>query len=58
MEKLKKKLMKFVKDEEGVTSIEYALIAVSIAVVIVVAVTLVGDNLTGTFTKVANALPP
>ena len=33
-----KKLMRFLKDEEGVTAIEYGLIAALIAVVIIVAV--------------------
>jgi len=39
-----KKLLRFIKDEEGVTSIEYGLIAALIAIVIVVAVTLVGKH--------------
>ncbi len=33
-----KKLMRFLKDEDGVTAIEYGLIAALIAVVIIVAV--------------------
>ena len=44
-------------DEEGVTAIEYGLIAALIAVAIIGAVTLVGGNLTNTFTAVTNALP-
>lgn len=51
-----KKLLKFLKDEEGVTAIEYGLIAALIAVVIIGAVTLVGGNLTGTFNTIAGAL--
>lgn len=35
----------FAKDEEGVTAIEYGLIAALIAVAIIVAVTAVGGNL-------------
>ncbi len=51
-----KKLMSFLKDEDGVTAIEYGLIAALIAVVIIIAVTLVGTELKKTFTKVSDAL--
>ena len=51
-----KKLIRFLKDEEGVTAIEYSLIAALIAVVIIVAAGLVGDEVTNTFTDVSNAL--
>lgn len=47
----------FVQDEEGVTAIEYGLIAALIAVVIIGAVTTVGTDLSTTFTAVATALP-
>jgi len=43
-------------DEEGVTAIEYGLIAALIAVVIVGAVTSVGTQLSALFTSVASAL--
>ena len=56
MENLKKKLMQFLKDEEGVTAIEYGLIAALIAIAIIVAVTLVGTNLNGPFNRVATNL--
>ena len=56
MENLKKKLMQFLKDEEGVTAIEYGLIAALIAIAIIVAVTLVGTNLNGLFNRVATNL--
>ena len=49
-------LMNFIKDEEGVTAIEYGLIASLIAVVIIGAVTLVGTDLIGVFTDISNAL--
>ena len=39
-----KKLMRFLKDEEGVTAIEYGLIAALIAVVIIAAITAVGTQ--------------
>lgn len=47
---------RFLKDEEGVTAIEYGLIAALIAVVIIVAVQTVGQNLNGVFTLVASHL--
>lgn len=52
-----KKLLKFLKEEEGVTAIEYGLIAALIAVAIIAAVGLVGTGLVSTFTKVSDKLP-
>jgi pilus assembly protein Flp/PilA len=49
-------LMKMVKDQSGVTAIEYALIAALIAVAAIAAFTVVGTNLTNTFTMIANKL--
>ena len=49
-------IQKFVRDEEGVTAIEYGLIAALIAVVIIIAVTSVGTKLNIIFTAVAAAL--
>ena len=49
-------IKRFVKDEAGVTAIEYGLIAALVAVVIIGAVTTLGTKLTGTFTSVSNAL--
>lgn len=46
----------FARDEEGVTAIEYGLIAALIAVVIIGAVTIVGSKLCATFNAVATAL--
>jgi len=51
-----KKFIKFLRDEEGVTAIEYGLIAALIAVVIILAVTSVGTNLTAVFNRVATEL--
>ena len=42
--------------EEGVTAIEYGLIAALIAVVIIAALTLLGVNLKATFNTVAGSL--
>ena len=49
-------LRNFWNDEEGVTAIEYGLIAALIAVVIIAAVKLVGTELTSTFDKVGTEL--
>ena len=51
-----KKLMNLIKGEEGVTAIEYGLIAALIAVVIILSVTSVGTNLSTKFGQVATAV--
>ena len=51
-----KKLISFFKDEEGVTAIEYSLIAALIAVFIIGAVMAVGTGVEGTFNTVAASL--
>jgi len=50
------KLMKFLKDEEGATAVEYGLMVALIAVVIIVAVTLLGGALVNIFTEVGEAI--
>ena len=45
-----------IEDSRGVTAIEYALIAALIAVAAIAAFTLVGTDLSNTFTSVANQL--
>jgi len=57
MKILKKAVARFVREEEGVTAIEYGLIAGLIAVVIIGAVTTLGTKLNAVFTNIANALP-
>ncbi len=47
---------RFLREEEGVTAIEYGLIAALIAVVIILAVSLVGNNLANVFNYIANKL--
>jgi pilus assembly protein Flp/PilA len=47
---------RFLSEEEGVTAIEYGLIAALIAVVIITAVSLVGTNLTCIFNRIADCL--
>ncbi len=52
------KLRKFLREEEGVTAIEYGLIAALIAVTIIIATTSVGTSLSNVFTDVAGHLTP
>lgn len=47
---------RFLRDEEGVTAIEYGLIAALIAVVIIVAAGAVGTNLEAVFQYIADQL--
>ncbi len=49
-------LTKFLRGEEGVTAIEYGLIAALIALAIIAAVTLVGTNLDLLFDRIAACL--
>ena len=49
-------LMKLVKDESGVTAIEYALIAALIAVAAIAAFSLVGSSLKSEFSTIANSV--
>ena len=54
--KLLQSIQKFAREEDGVTAIEYGLIAALIAVTIIVSVTSVGDNLVLVFTAISTAL--
>lgn len=56
MKTLSTNLTRFLKEEEGVTAIEYGLIAALIAVVIIAAVQLVGTNLRDAFNFIAGKL--
>lgn len=47
---------RFAQDESGATAIEYGLIAALISVVIITAVTLLGNNLVTVFNNIANSL--
>jgi len=53
---MKDQLVKFWKDEEGATAIEYALIAGLIAVAIIGALSTLGGQINGIFTKISNEL--
>jgi pilus assembly protein Flp/PilA len=50
------RLRAFLKDETGATSIEYALIAAGIAVVIITAVKGIGTKLNTTFSSISSQL--
>lgn len=56
MKKITAKIRNFLREDDGVTAIEYGLIAALIAVVIIVAVTLAGTRLSSKFSTVASAL--
>jgi pilus assembly protein Flp/PilA len=51
-----KAIQNFLRDEQGVTAIEYGLIAALIAVVIIAAVKIVGTQLDTTFSKIGTEL--
>ena len=46
----------FLRQDDGVTAIEYGLIAALIAVVIIGAVTVIGTKLNTTFTTIGNSI--
>lgn len=48
---------KFLREDEGVTAIEYGLIAALIVVGLITALTTIGTNLTTQFSKVASTIP-
>jgi Flp pilus assembly protein, pilin Flp len=56
MNKLQLAVKRFWADEEGVTAIEYGLIAALIAVVIIASVKIVGTQLDATFGKIGTEL--
>jgi len=49
-------LWKFLTDEQGVTAIEYGLLAAGISVAIIATVAALGTNLNTTFSSVSSAL--
>ena len=49
-------IRRFLQDESAATAIEYGLIAALIAVVVIGAVTAVGNNLSGKFNNIANSV--
>ncbi len=53
---MSKHVVQFMREEEGATAPEYGLMVALIAVVIIGAVTLLGNTLSGTFNNVANKI--
>ena len=51
-----KHIVRFMKEEDGATAVEYGLMVALIAVVIIGAVTLLGTNLSSKFNDVATAV--
>ena len=51
-----KTLIRFFKEEDGVTAIEYGMIAALIALGIIAIVGTVGTNLNAVFTRVSNSV--
>ncbi len=49
-------IMRFVRDEEGVTALEYGLLAALIGAVIIGAVTALGTSMSQTFTNLSNSM--
>jgi pilus assembly protein Flp/PilA len=53
-----KSLVRFIKDEEGPTAVEYAIMVAGIAVVIIAVVFILGTNVRNTINTVANHVGP
>ena len=56
MKHLMNQTRRFLRDEEGVTMIEYGLIAALIALAVVATIVIIGTNLNTLFEKVKNCL--
>lgn len=54
---MKQAFLRFLRDEEGATAVEYGLIAALIAVAIILSITDLGDKLKEVFETIKNALP-
>ena len=53
---MSKLILHFIKNESGVTAIEYALISAGITFVIIAAANNLGGSLAGTFTAIATGM--
>jgi pilus assembly protein Flp/PilA len=56
MKNLIAKTSRFIRDEDGITAIEYALLGSLIALAIVTAVTNLGTTLSGIFTRIGTSI--
>jgi pilus assembly protein Flp/PilA len=52
-----KKFMQFLKDEEGVTAVEYAVMAALIALVVIAGAGFLGNQVNDTFNTIGNEVP-
>ena len=50
------KLIRFFKDEEGATAVEYGLMVALIAIVIILTVSFLGNSLSNKFSQVGSAV--
>lgn len=57
MKNLVKRVRGFIVNEEGQGLVEYALIIALVAIVVLVAITLLGRKVSNTYTNVSGALP-
>ena len=58
MRKFSQHLVNFLKNEDGPTAVEYAVMLALIIVVCIAAISTLGSNANNTFTKVGNAVAP
>ena len=56
LQKIKQKLVNFLKREDGPTAVEYAVMLALIIVVCIAAISALGSNASNTFTYVANVV--
>ncbi len=52
-----KKLLNWLKGEEGATATEYAVMLALIIVIAILAITILGNNVANTFSNVAGQIP-
>ncbi|MDH4232724.1 MAG: Flp family type IVb pilin [Nitrospirota bacterium] len=52
-----KKVLQFLRDEEGATAVEYGIMIAAIAAVIIAVVIVVGQKTNNAFSNVNNAMP-
>lgn len=56
MKKLSQSVVNFLKAEDGPTAVEYAVMLALIVVVCIAAITALGSNANGTFTKISTTV--
>jgi pilus assembly protein Flp/PilA len=56
MERFKKEVRRFLREEEGAALAEYGILIAFIAIAAIVAVTFFGDKIKGKFSQYANSL--